>query len=82
MKKNDLTDMKALDVKSLKGRAKNLKDELSQMVLDKNMNSLKDTKSISKKRKDLAQIMTIIKQKEYLALFENNDNKNKEVVTK
>lgn len=83
MKRNDLTDTKALDIKTLKGKAKNLKEEIAEMVMQRNMSSLKDTKSISKRRKDLAQILTILTQKEYLALFEKVEGEEqKEVVTK
>ncbi len=70
MKRNDLTDTKTLDVKALKDKAKSLRGEIADLVLDKNMNSLKDLKSISKKRKDLAQTLTILRQKQLLEMLE------------
>ena len=79
MKRQDLTDTKALDIKSLAGKAKTFNQEIAEMVLQKNMNSLKDSKSINKKRKDLAQVLTIMKQKELLALFEINEKQTEEV---
>jgi ribosomal protein L29 len=70
MKKNDLTDTKALDIKALRERAKKLRSEVADLHLDKNMNKLADTKTIWKRRKDLAQVLTVLKQKELLAMFE------------
>jgi ribosomal protein L29 len=78
MKKTELTDIKALDIKSLKGKAKSLRDDIAEMTLQKNMQSLKDTKSIHKTKVDLAQVMTILKQKELLELLEIDEKKEKE----
>jgi ribosomal protein L29 len=69
MKKRDLTDTKALDIKALKNKASSLRGEVADLRLDKKMNSLKDVKSISKKRKDLAQVLTILRQKELLEML-------------
>lgn len=70
MKKNELIQTKGLDIKELKSKAKFLKDEVASLVIDKNTNKLKDKKAIFKKRKDLAQIMTILRQKEILGELE------------
>lgn len=70
MKKTDFTDVKALDIKTLKSRVKKSKQEIADLHLDKNMNKLKDTNILDKRRKDLAQIMTVLRQKELLAVFE------------
>ncbi|MBI2022517.1 50S ribosomal protein L29 [Candidatus Daviesbacteria bacterium] len=66
MKKNDLMEVKKLDIKALIDKSKALKNEISELVLDKNMDKLKDLKVISKKRKDLAQTMTVIRQKQLI----------------
>lgn len=71
MKKNDLVDIKGLDIKGLISKAKSLKIEIAELILDKNMNKLKDLKSISKKKKDLAQILTVARQKEILESLES-----------
>jgi ribosomal protein L29 len=71
VKKQDFTDVKALDIKALKEKAKKLRDEIGDLHLDKNMSKLADSKSIWKKRKDLAQVLTVLKQKELLAMFEH-----------
>lgn len=70
MKRNEFTQVKGLDIKELKERAKAAKSEIAKLAMDKNMNKLKDLKTISKRRKDLAQILTVIKQKELLGELE------------
>ena len=70
MKKNDLVQIKGLDLKDLRQKAKFLKDEIAGLILDKNMKKLKNVKIISKKRKDTAQILTVLRQKELLAKLE------------
>lgn len=70
MKRNELTEIKGLDLKTLRARTASLKEEIAGLVMDKNMRKLKDLKMISKKRKDLAQILTIAKQKELLERLE------------
>lgn len=70
MKKNELIQIKGLEIKSLKEKAKGLNIEMADLILDKNMKKLKDLKMISKKRKDRAQILTIIRQKELLQELE------------
>ncbi len=71
MKKNDLNQIKALSVKELFDKAKLIRKELAEVVFDKNMNKLKDLKAVSKKRKDLAQVLTVMKQKELLEQLES-----------
>ncbi len=71
MKKNDLTQVKSFDIKTLVEKAKNTKKEIADLIMDKNMSKLKDLKVISKKRKDLAQILTILKQKQLLESLES-----------
>ena len=70
MKKNDLVQIKGLDAKELKSKAKAINIEIADLILDKNMKKIKDLKTISKKRKDMAQILTILRQKELLAQLE------------
>lgn len=70
MKKNEFMQIKGLDLKELKLKIKALKEEIADFEMDKNMRKLKDLKIISKKRKDVAQILTVMKQKELLAQLE------------
>ena len=70
MKGNELVQIKGLDIQALREKVKSFRKDLADLVLDKNMNKLKDVKTISKKRKDLAQILTITRQKQLLAELE------------
>lgn len=70
MKRNELTQSKGLDIKELKKIGKTIKKEIADLTLDKNMKKLKDLKSINKKKKDLAQVLTIMRQKELLKELE------------
>ncbi len=71
MKKNDFGQIKGLDIKELMIKIAAIKAEMPDLMLDKNMNKLKDLKIISKKRKDLAQISTVLRQKELLLEIES-----------
>ena len=75
MKKNDLIQIKGLDIKELRVKVKAIKGEIVNMELDKNMKKLKDLKTVSKKRKDLAQVLTILRQKELLGELESKMTK-------
>lgn len=66
MKRNDFQEIKGLSIKAITEKIKAAKKEIADLVIDKNMSKLKDLKSISKKRKDVAQMMTVLRQKELL----------------
>ncbi len=70
MKRNDLKEIKTLDEKTLQERVKKAREEVSNMILDKNMNKLTDRKAITKKRDDLAKMLTILRQKQLLRELE------------
>jgi len=70
MKKNDLAELKNLDAKTLFDRVKKARIEMADLVMDKNMNTLKNLKQMRNKRKDLSQTLTILKQKEIIAQLE------------
>lgn len=70
MKRNDFVQIKGLDLKELIVKVNTLRGEIANLVLDKNMKKLKNVKMVSKKKKDLAQILTVIKQKELLKKLE------------
>lgn len=63
-------DIKVLDVEALLNKAKALKIEINDLVLDKNINRVKNLKSISAKKKDLARILTVVNQKQAIAALE------------
>lgn len=70
MKKNELAEIKKMDIKSIAERVKKVKSELTDLVLDKNMNKLTNLKGSKAKRKDVAQMLTVIKQKQLLQELE------------
>lgn len=73
MKTRDfLNEIKTLDVKALVLKAKTLRGEIADLVLDKNMNKLKDLKSIDKKKKDLARTLTVLEQKKLIEKLESS----------
>lgn len=71
MKKNDFIQIKGLDIKELKDKAKALRSEIEKLTMDKNMKKLKDIKQVSKSKKDLAQVLTVLRQKELLNQLES-----------
>lgn len=71
MKKNEFNQIKQLDLKELMVKVKVLKDEIATLTLDKNMKKLKDLKMIFKKRKNLAKILTVLRQKELVKQLES-----------
>ena len=79
MKRQDFMQRKGLDVKELGLKFKTLIGEIEELVLDKNMKKLKDLKAISKKKKEIAQILTVIKQKSLLEQLEARDPASKKV---
>lgn len=70
MKKNNLTEIKILEGVTLLAKIKKAKAELADLVLEKNMKKLKDLKSVFKKRKEIALMLTIFRQKELLKKLE------------
>lgn len=79
MKKKEFIQIKGLEATELKVKAQALKAEIADLTLDKNMKKLKDLKIISKKRKDLAQVLTLVRQKELLAQLETKVGKSEVV---
>lgn len=79
MKRNQLNEAKQLDRVALLELVKKTRLEIADLTMDKNMSKLKDLKSISKKRKDLAQVMTVLRQKELLEELEGKVSKVSDV---
>lgn len=77
MKKNEFIQIKSLDLRQLYSKANALREEIANLTLDKNMKKLKDLKMISKKKHDLAQVLTVITQKELLIQLELISRKEK-----
>lgn len=73
MKRNDLLEAKKLDEKALTEKALALRASINELIMDKNMNKLKDLRSISKARLDLAQYLTILRQKQLIRELEKGE---------
>lgn len=71
MKKNGLNQLKGLPTGELAEKAKSLKKEIADAIFDKNMKKLKDTKIVFKKRKVLAKVLTILRQKQLIEELES-----------
>ncbi len=70
MKKSDLAEIKKTDIKNLEGQIKKAEEEIAKLTLDKVTNKMTNLKAIKNKRKDLAQMQTVLQQKVVLAAFE------------
>lgn len=66
MKRSELTEIKSLSTPELVKKVTTLRGEMVDLTLDKNMGKLKDNKAVFKKRKDLAKILTVLRQKEMI----------------
>lgn len=64
MKTRDKKDLFTKDAKELIKKLKDTRDELFTMKIDLTQNKLKNTKSITTKRKEIALILTALKEKE------------------
>lgn len=70
MKRKELTEIRLLTTEEIIKKVKTFEQELEQLVLDKNRRLLKNIKLISKRKKEIAQILTILRQKELLKKLE------------
>ncbi|OGH10967.1 MAG: 50S ribosomal protein L29 [Candidatus Levybacteria bacterium RIFCSPLOWO2_01_FULL_36_13] len=73
MKSKDKKDLFTKSLTELKKKLSDGRDELFNLKLDLSQNKLKNTKSITLKRKEIALILTALREKEY----ENAKNTNR-----
>ena len=64
MKKISNQDLEQKSEAELKTMLKTARGELAQMILDKNTGKLKNLRSIFHKKKEIARILTMARQKE------------------
>lgn len=64
MKTKDKKELFSKNIEELKSLLKSAQDVLFQLKLEKSQNKLKNTRSIFWKRKEIANILTVIKVKE------------------
>ncbi len=70
MKKNELAEIKKMELKDINARSQKARKEMLELIMDRNSGKVTDLKLVGKKRKDLAQMATIARQKELLAEME------------
>ena len=63
MKTKDKKELHLKSLQELKKLVTDVRDKLSGLKLDKTQNKLKNTSLLSLKRKEIAQILTVIKMK-------------------
>lgn len=73
MRKSNLDEIRRMDTKSIMVKVSDMKKEIADLVLDKNTSKLKDLKSISKKRREIAQMLTVMNQKITLEKLESKE---------
>lgn len=59
-----------MEIKSLLGKVKGVQKEILGLILNKSINKATNLKVIKNKRKDLAQMMTVLRQKQMLEELE------------
>ena len=69
-KRTEFIEIKNLSVEELVKRLVVTKKELMSLTLDKNMDKQKDVKLVLKKRKEIAQLATVLRQKQLLVKLE------------
>ena len=74
MKKNQLADIKKLDIKALKQMEDSFKKELIDLTIAKTTGKLSNLRSAKNKRRDLAQVLTVLKQKDLISKLEGEAN--------
>lgn len=67
MKTKEKKDLHTKSIAELRTMLKNAKDAVFTAKLEKSQNKLKNTRSLFLKRKEIAQVLTIIKEKDLLA---------------
>lgn len=70
MKRNELAEIKKMEIKALVERVKKTRAEVSDLTMDKNIQKLSQKKGLRSKRRDLAQILTVLRQKQILGELE------------
>lgn len=75
MKRNELAEAKKSEIKDLIKRVSQIEAELMQLQIDKNAAKLSNLRQIFNRRKDLAQIKTVLRLKQLLTELNRKDEK-------
>ncbi|MDO8570075.1 MAG: 50S ribosomal protein L29 [Candidatus Daviesbacteria bacterium] len=71
MKKTEILEIKKMEQKPLLVKIKDAQKNILGLILDKSTGKATNLKVVKNKRKDLAQMMTILRQKQMLFELEN-----------
>ncbi|RJP46914.1 MAG: 50S ribosomal protein L29 [Armatimonadetes bacterium] len=74
MKRNELAEVKKMDLVALDEKAKVLGREIADLTIDKEMNKMSNSKALKNKRRQLAQVLTVRRQKELLQELEKKED--------
>lgn len=74
MKSKEKRELHAKSIKELKNLVTEAKNELAGLKMDKTQNKLKNTSILSLKRKEIAQMLTIIRLKELAEISAKEKN--------
>ncbi len=70
MKKNNVHDLKKMDTADLQKQLQQAQSEMGNLIIAKNTAKLSDLKAVSKKKRDIAQMATVLNQKLMLERLE------------
>lgn len=76
MKRDALAEIKKSDKQDLTKTVAKVRKEIAALELDRVSGKIVDFKSIGKKRRDLAQILTVLRQKELVEQLEKGEEQN------
>jgi len=71
-KKADLVEIKNMDEKALIAKILSLKADYASMIIEKNINKLTDVKAPGKLKRQIAQIATVLRQKQLIKEYQTN----------
>ncbi|MBF8250265.1 MAG: ribosomal protein [Candidatus Levybacteria bacterium] len=77
MKSKDKKELHSKSIKELSNLVAGAKDVLAGLKLDKTQNKLKNTSQLTGKRKEIAQMLTVIRMKELQEEMEGKNEKTK-----
>lgn len=70
MKRNELAEIKKIEITALRAKITKAQKEIADLILNKKINKIKNLKIIKSKRKEIAQMLTILKQRELVQQLE------------
>lgn len=70
MKRNELAEIKKMEIGSIAERIKRTRKEIAEQTVDKNLKRLANKGALKSKKRNLAQMLTILRQKQLLQQLE------------